>query len=87
MKRTYSIMKYPVTSEKAVRLMDTENKILFVVDMNSNKDSIKKAVEDAFDVKVLKVNTFLTSKGKKRAYVTLSRENPAIDIMTRLGLM
>jgi large subunit ribosomal protein L23 len=67
--------------------MDKENKLLFAVDLNSGKLAIKKAVEDAFGVKVISVNTFLTRKGEKRAYVQLGRENAAIDIMTRLGLM
>lgn len=87
MKTTYTIAKHLITNEKAVRMMDTENKLLFAVDMKSNKDSIKKAVEDAFQIKVVNVNTYITSKGEKRAYVQLSKENPAIDIMTRLGLM
>ena len=87
MKTTYTIVKHLITNEKAVRMMDTENKLVFAVDMKSNKDSIKKAVEDAFQIKVLNVNTYITSKGEKRAYVQLSKENPAIDIMTKLGLM
>ena len=84
---TYKIIKHPITTEKAVRCMDKENKLLFAVDLNSRKPAIKKAVEDAFGVKVVSVNTFLTRKGEKRAYVQLSKENPAIDIMTRMGLM
>ncbi len=87
MKRTYDIIKHPVTTEKAVRLMDMENKLVFAVNLKSNKLSIKKAVEDAFDVKVVNVNTYVTSRGEKRAYVQLSKNNPAIDIMTKLGLM
>ena len=82
-----NILKYPLATEKAVRLMERENKLLFVVDMKARKDEIKKAVEKNFDVKVDKVNTFVTNKGEKRAYVKLNSNNPAIDIMTRLGLM
>lgn len=87
MKDAYSIIKYPVSTEKAVRLMESENKLLFVVDIKANKREIKKAVEEAFEVKVLSVKTLLTSKGEKRAYVRLKQEHPAIDIMTRMGLM
>lgn len=81
------VIKYPLATEKAVRLMDKENKLLFVVDLKSRKDEIKDAVEKTFEVKVDKVNTFVTSKGEKRAYVKLASNFPAIDIMTRLGLM
>ncbi|MBS3167849.1 50S ribosomal protein L23 [Candidatus Woesearchaeota archaeon] len=81
------VIKYPLATEKAIRLMDRENKLLFVVDLKSKKEEIKQAVEKLFDVKVDKVNTFLNVDGKKRAYVKLNEANPAIDIMTKLGLM
>jgi large subunit ribosomal protein L23 len=44
-------------TEKGNRLRTNENKYLFVVDQNSNKLEIKKAVEDVFKVKVKKVTT------------------------------
>ncbi len=81
------ILKYPLVTEKAVRLVESENKILFVVDLKAKKPEIKKAVEEMFKVKVDSVNTLITPKGKKRAYVKLSPENPAMDIITQLGLM
>lgn len=83
----YKILKHPINTEKAVKLMESENKILFVVDMKANKEQIKKATEEMFKVKVLKVNTLITSDGKKRAYIQLSPENPAMDIMTQIGLI
>ncbi len=81
------VISHPLATEKAVRIMEKENKLLFVVDLKSKKVDIKKAVEKLFEVKVVKVNTFVTNRGEKRAYVKLSQNNPAIDIMTRLGLM
>lgn len=81
------IIKYPLSTEKAIRLMESENKIVFVVDDKAGKAEIKKAVEDAFDAKVIKINTLNDSKGRKRAYVKFSAETPAIDLATRLGLM
>lgn len=83
----YSIIKNPLTTEKAVRLMETENKLLFKVDKQASKSEIKKSIEEIFKVKVVKVSTFHTPKGEKRAYVKLSKQNPAIDIATQLGLM
>ena len=83
----YHIILNPLTTEKAVRLMETENKLLFKVAIKSKKPEIKKAIEELFKVKVVKVTTLHTPKGEKRAYVKLSNENPAIDIATDLGLM
>lgn len=83
----YSIIINPLTTEKAVKLMEAENKLLFRVHKKAKKPEIKKAIEDLFRVKVLKVSTFHTPRGEKRAYIKLSPENPAIDIATQLGLM
>ncbi|MCX8147185.1 MAG: 50S ribosomal protein L23 [Candidatus Woesearchaeota archaeon] len=82
----FEVIKYPLSTEKAVRLMESENKLTFVVDMKATKNDIKNAVEKAFNVKVLKVNTMIV-KGRKKAYIKLSPENPAIDIATQFGLM
>ena len=41
----YAIIKYPVTTEKAVRLMQDENKLTFIVDRKSKKTEIKEALE------------------------------------------
>jgi len=81
-----TILKYPLSTEKSVRLISAENKIIFIVDNNSNKKQIKEEFEKMFKVKVLKVNT-LIQKGKKKAYIKLSPENPALDIATQMGLM
>lgn len=67
--------------------MEKENKLIFVVDLKADKSEIKKAIEELFKVKVIKVNTEVSPKGEKRAYVKLSMETPAIDIATELGLM
>jgi len=83
----YKIIKYPLSTEKAVRLMESENKLLFVVEKKSTKAEIKEVVESLFKVKVIKVNSFITSRGEKRAYVKLSPDTPAISVATELGLM
>ena len=80
------VIKYPVSSEKAIRLMESENKLVFVVNFKAKKGEIKTAIEQLFKVKVADVNTLITG-GEKRAYVRFAPENPAIDIATNLGLM
>ena len=67
--------------------MESENKLMFVVDLKATKPDIKKAIETLFKAKVTNVNTFITTKMEKRAYVQFSKETPAIDIATTLGLM
>jgi len=83
----YAVIKYPLSTEKSIRLMETENKLIFAVDMRAKKSDIRKAVEQLFKAKVDKVNTYIHPKGEKRAYVTFSKETPAIEIATTLGLL
>ena len=83
----YKVVKYPLSTEKSIRLMESENKLVFVVDKNADKTEIKKAIEEMFSVNVDDVKTFNTSKGEKRAYVKFADKNPAIDVATQLGLM
>ena len=80
------VIKYPLSTEKSIRLMESENKLIFVVDRRADKKDNKKAIEDIFKVKVKEVNTYILN-GEKRAYVKFSEETPAIDIATNLGLM
>ena len=81
------IIKHPLSTEKSIRLMESENKLIFVVDLRAKKEEIKKELEELFNVKIVKINTLITHKGEKRAYVKFSDETPAIDIATNLGLM
>ena len=67
--------------------MESENKLIFVVNKTATKTDIKKAIEEIFKAKVIKINTFVTPKGEKRAYVKFSADTPAIDIATQMGLM
>lgn len=83
----HTIIKHPLATEKAIRLMESENKLLFVVHEKATKPQIKKAIEQLFSAKVVAVNTHHLIKGDKRAYITFAKESPAIDIATALGLM
>ena len=55
----------PILTEKMAILQERENKYAFLVPKNCNKNTIKKAVELKFDVKVIKVST-LNQIGKQK---------------------
>jgi len=80
-------VKYPLSTEKSLRLMESENKLVFVVDMKATRQEIKAEIEKKFKAKVVKVNTLISARGNKRAYVKFDDETPAIDIATNLGLI
>ncbi|MEM5829954.1 MAG: 50S ribosomal protein L23 [Candidatus Aenigmatarchaeota archaeon] len=81
------IILYPYQTEKAIRLAQKENKLVFVVDRRANKLQIKEAIEKWLNVKVEKVNTLITKKGLKKAYVKLKKEYNANEILAKLGVI
>ncbi|RDD54026.1 MAG: 50S ribosomal protein L23 [Candidatus Korarchaeota archaeon NZ13-K] len=83
----FRVLKAPISTEKVVRMINEENKLAFYVDMRATKAEIKRAVEEAFEVKVVSVRTLITPTGRKKAYVKLSPEFKASDVASRLGVI
>jgi len=81
----YKTLSYTYLTEKAVGLVEKENKLVFIVDRRADKRQIKEAIEKVFDVKVAKVNTQIKG-GEKKAYVKLKPESKAIDVAVKLGM-
>ena len=81
------VVKYPLLTEKAVGAIEKENKLVFIVRKNATKPEIKKAVERLYNVKVKSVNTMISMKGLKKAYVKLRPEFNAINIATKLRII
>jgi ribosomal protein L23 len=81
-----SVLLYPLTTEKAVRAIEAENKMTFVVTRNAAKGEIAKELAIMFKAKVASVNVQIRNN-KKIAVITLKKETPAIDIATKLGMI
>lgn len=77
----------PHITEKTLNLMERNNVLTFIVDISATRKQIKEAVERLYGVNVTKVNTLITPRGEKKAYIKLSEEYSAIDIATRLGVI
>jgi large subunit ribosomal protein L23 len=69
----HQVIIRPVISEKSYNLIETENQYTFQVDRRANKNQVKRAVEEAFDVKVHKVNTTNVKSKPKRQGLTRGR--------------
>ena len=82
----YSIIIKPHVTEKTMNLIDLNNEITFVVRRSANKAQIKKAFEELYEETVAKVNTHITTKGVKVAYIKLVEEEMAEEIAVRLGV-
>lgn len=81
------IIKRIHVTEKTSLLMEKHNVLTLIVDRKATKPQIKEAVERMFGVKVVKVNTLITPRGEKKAYVKLAPEYSAVDVAARAGVM
>ena len=84
---SFKTIRYPVMTEVTSRLLETENKLVFMVNKNATKRDIKMAVEELYDVAVDQVNSTITSDGEKKAFVRLSSEYKATDVAIKLGIL
>ncbi len=82
-----AIIFYPLITEKAVGMIEAQNKLCFVVSDNANKASIKKAIETMYGVKIRKVNIVRDMKGRKKAIVKLEKRFKADEIAMKLGVI
>jgi large subunit ribosomal protein L23 len=83
----WKVLSFPHLAEKSMNMVEFDNKLTFIVRKKATKNEIRQAVEDLFDVKVIKVQTEITPKGVKKAYAKLSPENSASEIASRLGMV
>jgi len=77
---------YPVTTEKAIALIERRNTLTFIVEGRATKNELKAEVEREYAVKVHSVNTLNDMKGRKKAFVRLTKEFKADDVAAKLGI-
>ena len=70
-----------------MKLIEDSNTLVFIVDIKANKRQIKSAVKDLYQIESEKVNTLITPKGSKKAYVRLSKDYDALDVANRVGVI
>lgn len=55
----YQILKYPLTTESAMKKIEDNNTLVFIVDLRADKKKIKAAVKKMYDIQAKKVNTLI----------------------------
>ncbi|MDP6671150.1 MAG: 50S ribosomal protein L23 [archaeon] len=83
----YEIILFPLITEKAVNMIETENKLCFVVNEKANKAKVKEAVEKNYSVEVDNVNILNDRKGRKKAIVKINEKFKADELATKLGVL
>eukprot|EP00009_Paramoeba_aestuarina_P009423 CAMPEP_0201521554 /NCGR_PEP_ID=MMETSP0161_2-20130828/14807_1 /ASSEMBLY_ACC=CAM_ASM_000251 /TAXON_ID=180227 /ORGANISM="Neoparamoeba aestuarina, Strain SoJaBio B1-5/56/2" /LENGTH=162 /DNA_ID=CAMNT_0047920207 /DNA_START=29 /DNA_END=517 /DNA_ORIENTATION=+ len=84
---TFQIIRYPMTSEKAMKKIEENNTLVFIVDIRANKQQIKEAMKKAYNIRAVKVNTLIRPDGKKKAMVKLHKEDDALDVANKIGIV
>jgi len=80
-------LKYPFVTEKAMVLLEGQNKLQFLVSNDATKKTIKRDLEKAFGQNVKEVRTIMNTHGEKKAIVSFENEKAAEEILSRLGIM
>ncbi len=83
----YEVVLYPLMTEIASRLLETENKLVLMVNLKASKNDVRQAVEELYDVRVEKVNVLVTPRGEKKAFVKLHPDYKAVDVAIKLGIL
>jgi large subunit ribosomal protein L23 len=74
-------------TEVTSRILEAENKLVFIVSKKATKQDIKVAVEDLYEVVVDKVTSSITADGEKKAFVKLHPDYKAVDVAIKLGIL
>merc|ERR1712036_2121 len=84
----YQILKYPLTTESAMKKIEENNTLVFIVDVRASKLQIKDAIKKMYEpIDVSKINTLVRPDGQKKAYVHLTQDFDALDVANKIGII
>lgn len=83
----FSTIKHPLTTESAMKKIEDNNTLVFIVDIKANKPQIRAAVKKMYEVEIQKVNTLIRPDGAKKAYVKLAADYDALDVANKIGII
>lgn len=55
----FAVIKHPLTTESAMKKIEDNNTLVFIVDVRANKPKIKESVKKLYDIDAAKVNTLI----------------------------
>ncbi|GFP98447.1 60S ribosomal protein l23a [Phtheirospermum japonicum] len=71
----YQILKYPLTTESAMKKIEDKNTLVFIVDIRADKKKIESVIKKMYDVQT------------KKAYVRLTPDYDALDVVNKIGII
>ncbi|KAI9785883.1 MAG: 60S ribosomal protein L25 [Candelina submexicana] len=84
----HKVIVHPLNTESAMKKIEENNTLVFIVDVKANKRQIKEALKKLYDVDILKINTLIRPDGSKKAFARLTSDVDALDIAaTKLAIV
>jgi large subunit ribosomal protein L23Ae len=83
----YNVIKYPLCTESAMKQIEDNNTLTFIVDLRANKRSIAAAIKQLYEIDVIRVNTLIRPDGQKKAYARLDASTEALEVANRIGII
>ena len=84
---SFAVIKYPLTTESAMKKIEDHTPLVFIVDVRATKKQIKDAVARLYDIQTKKINTLIRPDGQKKAYVRLQPDFDALDVANKIGVI
>ncbi|KAF9734020.1 60s acidic ribosomal protein P2 [Paraphaeosphaeria minitans] len=82
------ILIHPLNTESAMKKIEENNTLVFIVDVKANKRQIAAALKKQYDVSCVKINTLIRPDGSKKAFARLTADVDALDIAaTKLAIV
>ncbi|KAI9728760.1 MAG: 60S ribosomal protein L25 [Chrysothrix sp. TS-e1954] len=76
----HKVIIHPLNTESAMKKIEENNTLVFIVDVKANKRQIKDALKKLYDVDTVKINTLIRPDGSKKAFARLTPDVDALDI-------
>jgi len=83
----YKIVRQPLNTESAMKKIEENNTLVFIVDVKANKRQIKDSVKKLYDIDAIKINTLIRPDGTKKAYIRLHKDVDALEVANKIGFI
>ncbi len=82
---SYTVVKRPLLTEKNMHRAETRNEYSFEVALSANKIQIVHAIQDIYDVKVVRVNTMVKTGLRRRYGVNWTKRSDTKKAIVKLA--
>ncbi|OBT67313.1 large subunit ribosomal protein L23Ae [Pseudogymnoascus sp. 23342-1-I1] len=84
----HQVIIHPLNTESAMKKIEENNTLVFIVNIKANKRQIKEALKKLYDIDTVKINTLVRPDGSKKAFARLTPDVDALDIAaTKLAIV